>query len=156
MQITAEEIKSNTVRALTWREPFATLMLSGKINETRTWNTTVRGLVLICAGKSLYDRDSLREICGDKQLLRLPKREIYENDTLGYAIGVGRLVDCWRMQEADEDDAYVKYNPGLWVHRYSDVVAIKPILWAGVLGWRVLTEDQKKLIQPLQKHICHY
>lgn len=43
-----------SIRALWWREPYASLMLQGKV-ETRTWNTNYRGLVLICASIKPYD-----------------------------------------------------------------------------------------------------
>lgn len=56
------------LRALSWKEPFASLMLLGKI-ETRVWDTKYRGLVLICASKQIYTADEIRHISGDEQLL---------------------------------------------------------------------------------------
>jgi hypothetical protein len=50
------EFLNQEIRALTWKEPYASLMLHGKI-ETRTWYTKYRGLVLICAGLKHYNEN---------------------------------------------------------------------------------------------------
>ena len=49
------------IKALSWKQPYASLMLKGKI-ETRSWPTNYRGLVLICASKAPY---SIKEIKGN-------------------------------------------------------------------------------------------
>lgn len=85
--------------ALTWRQPYASLMLHGKI-ETRTWPTKYRGLVLICAGKTPYSTVQVLNISG------YMRREIY--DTVNYftplaqAIAIGKLIDCRPMRPEDE------------------------------------------------------
>jgi hypothetical protein len=40
--------------ALSWKQPYAELMLHGKI-ETRTWQTKYRGWVMVCASKQPYE-----------------------------------------------------------------------------------------------------
>lgn len=145
--ITQEQIEFEEVRALTWKEPFASLMLHGKTMETRPWRTNYRGLVLICSGRAIYRIPELREICGEEQLARLTEAlwGISEN-TQGLAIAVARLADCWKMREHDEEKAFVKFNAGLWVHRYEDARAIIPFPFKGAQRWTILRDHEKKFI----------
>jgi hypothetical protein len=106
------------IRALSWKEPYASLMLHGKI-ETRKWNTNYRGWVLICASKHPYNDDSVRNISGLQDYDRIYNTLGYwlDNsitDYLGRAIAIGRLVDCRPMQKSDEDKCFVKYYPDLF------------------------------------------
>jgi len=117
--------KGEAIRALSWRQPFGTLMLHDKI-ETRTWKTGYRGLVLICISKLPYTKGQIKEICGHRQHLRIGnlfyEHSLSKKDHLGYAIGVGRLVDCRPMTPEDQDDCYVEIKYGLYCHIYEDVV----------------------------------
>lgn len=129
------------IRVLSWKEPFATLMLHGKI-ETRTWFTSYRGLVLICASKVTYTEAEIIRISGEVQTQRIfttmNSKGIKEQ--CGYAIAVGELVDCRMMREVDEDKCFVVWNPDLYCHIYENVRAIKPLPWKGSLGWRKLDQ----------------
>lgn len=134
------DIDKVEMKALTWKQPFAQLMLHGKI-ETRTWATSYRGLVLICAGKTPYTTNKITEMCGwgihksigltidDKRLL------------LGSAIAVGNIVDCRAMLPSDEEQCFVKYNPALFCHVYENVKRIEPFPWKGSQGWRNVPQD---------------
>ena len=51
-------IGDSPLRALTWKEPYASLMLQDKI-ETREWYTKYRGWVLMCCGKEPYPREDI-------------------------------------------------------------------------------------------------
>lgn len=53
--ITQDDLIKSPLRALSWKEPYATLMLHGKV-ETRTWPTDYRGLVLNCVALKDYAR----------------------------------------------------------------------------------------------------
>jgi len=147
------------MKALSWKQPFASLMLHGKI-ETRTWSTNYRGLVLICVSKKPYSLKEVLDICGDYQHMRIVDTLGYEisqfNDVCGYAIGVGNLVDCRRMTPEDEDDCFVKYNPSaiieihenyrevhypLWCHIYENVKEIEPFPFKGKQGWSTVDES---------------
>ena len=94
------------MKALSWKQPFVSLMLHGKI-ETRTWETNYRGLVLICASKKPYSLGELLNISGDYQYHRIVDTLGYEpsqfDDVCGYAIAVGKLIDCRRMTKEDEE-----------------------------------------------------
>jgi len=132
------------LKALSWKEPFATLMLHGKI-ETRTWPASYRGIVLICASKIPYSIEQVAEISGEHQRNRineiLIKNNFNPSATSGMAIAVARLVDCRAMQPKDEDDCFVSYNPSLFCHIYVDVRPIKPFPWKGKPGWKIVSQE---------------
>ncbi len=83
-----------------------------------------------------------------------------ENTICGYAIAVGRLVDCRKMRPEDEERCFVRYRDSwmeerkskktgkikivkkeLFCHIYEDVKAIEPIALKGAQGWRKLTSE---------------
>lgn len=139
------------VLALSWKQPYASLMLPpfNKI-ETRKWQTKYRGLVLICATLTSYKDGPLLDLAGPEQFNRIfaqttdMRMEIFK--TRGYAIGIGRLIDCRPMTNADEDKCFVKYNPTLYCHVYDEVMPIDPFRWHGSQGWSQLTFDQLKQV----------
>jgi len=122
------------ILGLSWKQPFANLMLHGKI-ETRTWKTNYRGLVLICSCKKAYSQKEILECSGYIQYQIILNTLKGEEIKLGYAIAVGRLVDCRPMLPNDENLCFTKYNPKLWCHIYKDVKKIDPFLLKGKLGW---------------------
>lgn len=136
------------LRALSWKEPFASLMLHGKI-ETRTWKTNYRGWVLICASKVSYDTDQVMRISGLNQTNRII--EVIEYNSLltspGNAIAIGRLVLCRKMTPDDEDRCFVEYQPGLLCHIYEHVQPIEMFPWKGSQGWGVVPEGIRKSIR---------
>ena len=138
------------IRALSWKQPYASLMLHGKI-ETRTWSTPYRGLVLICASKVSYKESDLIGIAGSRGaqsiLVKLHSEQIKE--PVGMAIAVGRLVDCRKMKPSDTDRTFTSFNGNLWCHVYEDVRAIEPFDWKGSQGWKKLDEETIKRIKYL-------
>ena len=143
------------LRYLGWKQPFATLMLHGK-DETRTWPTDYRGLVLITASKIKYQREALKRICGPVQLERIwsiVKDMDSQKHLSGHAIAVGRLVDCMPMQDsgAIEDKCFVRYQKELWRHIYEDVRPIEPLPYKGAQGWRKLKRGFIATLTPLNK-----
>lgn len=138
------------IRALSWRQPFASLMLPphNKI-ETRTWNTKYRGLVLICASKKAYPWDSVLQICGlanFNTILELGQNELLAPDDDGHAIAIGALVECRPMQLSDEHETFVRYHPDLYCHVYHNVRPIEPFPFKGRQGWTILDQATKELI----------
>lgn len=148
------DIFNEEIRALSWKEPFASLMLHGKI-ETRTWDTKYQGLVLICASKIMYGQFDVQDICGRTQFERIfsidEMRKKAEQGFIhrGAAIAIGRLVASRPMRPGreDEDKCFVKYNGALWCHHYEDVQAIEPFSWKGSQGWKKLTDQDKLKIK---------
>lgn len=124
------------MKALFWKQPYANLMLHGKI-ETRTWNTNYRGLVLICASKIPYTNSIVNTISG-MNIYDMLKNEKIE---LGSAIAVGKLVDCRVMTPEDEKKCFVKYSPNLYCHIYEDVKAIEPFNLKGQIGWMNINDE---------------
>ncbi len=133
------ELINEPIRAIWLKQPYASLMHHGKI-ETRTWATGYRGLVLLCASKAHYTQDEVESISGPVQTKRLFE-ELKDDATLnngGFALSVGRLVDCRPMKKADENQAFVAYYPELYCHIYEDVTPIKPFEIKGCQGWKKL------------------
>jgi hypothetical protein len=152
-----EQLKNQRVRALSWREPFASLMLPpfNKI-ETRTWSTRYRGPVLICASQKAYPWNVVRDISGEVQFERIgdliTKRKLFPKGfcpTYGNAIAIGILVDCRPMQKEDEERCFVQYFPDLWCHVYENVRPIKPFPWKGRQGWTILDVNYTRKIELL-------
>jgi len=133
------------MKALSWKQPYGNLMFCGKI-ETRTWPTKYRGPVLICASKVCYTWGEVRKISGDVQYDRMYKPllgdGVWPNDAHeGKAIGVGNLIDCRPMTQADEDLCFVAYRPELFCHIYENVRRIQSIPWRGSQGWREVPQE---------------
>ncbi|HOP03874.1 MAG TPA: hypothetical protein PL017_05565 [Tenuifilaceae bacterium] len=139
-----ELLSSSKIMALSWKEPYASLMLHGKI-ETRTWPTKYRGLVLICVSKLPYSKQQVELISGVYQQNRLNeilrKSDWKPATNSGMAIAVGRLLECRAMKPVDEDDCFVSFNPNLFCHFYVDVNPIKPFPWKGKPGWKNVPQE---------------
>lgn len=167
----ADKYPNQPVRALSWKQPYASLMLHGKI-ETRTWDTKYRGWVLICASKASYSIKDIVNISGRMQFERIKGTfSLFEymtakGSTLHYmditpshvlnngkAIAIGRLINSRRMGSIVSDrtitdqglyiesKCFVAINYDLFLHEYSDVQAIEPFDWHGTQGWKKLDEE---------------
>ncbi len=154
------------VRALSWKQPYASLMLHGKI-ETRSWNTNYRGKVLICASKTPYNYNDIMAISGERQgqrVLNYMNSQKIEQPN-GVAIAIGELVDCRPMEPKDKLLTFVEYvspwmsmrerkngqihwvEKQLWCHIYKNVQPIEPFEWKGTQGWKILDEETKAKIK---------
>lgn len=126
----------NSLRGLVWKNPFGPLMIHGK-KETRSWNTSYRGEVVIISGLGFYSEQQLLSLCGQVQLDRinytLNGYDLKANS--GKAIAIGLLIDTWIMRPEDEDACFVKYDPKLFVHNYIEIQPIIPSPIKGKLGW---------------------
>jgi hypothetical protein len=144
--ITIDELKEGHILALSWKQPYAQLMLHGKI-ETRTWKTNYRGLVLICSSIKGYNSFQIEDISGNMNKIILailrPDQDcaIPSPYPFGEAIAIGRLIDCRPMVRVDEFKTFVLYRPSLYCHIYEDVTAIKPIPFKGSQKWQKVSQD---------------
>ncbi|WP_339060073.1 ASCH domain-containing protein [Tepidibacillus marianensis] len=84
------------MRALTVWQPWASLLATGnKKNETRSWNTNIRGPVAIHAAKK-----PIKEVIPlmDPEAVKLVNRLLYPallgQLPTGCVVGTGNLVDC--------------------------------------------------------------
>lgn len=150
-----EKYPNETVRALSWKQPFASLMLHGKI-ETRVWNSKYRGWVLICASKQPYNKNLVYQIAGENHERYLSIVETLKNDKTaginGKAIAVGYLTSSKFMADHSGDKDFIErkcfvgFNQELWMHEYMDVQPIVPFDWKGKQGWSTLDEETKDKI----------
>lgn len=140
------DIKDHTLRALWFNQPYATLMLHGKI-ETRTRPTKVRGQVLICSCKRTFKFTKIMQISDNYQTSRIFD-EIGNSWTskTGQAIAIGLLTDCRPMTPHDEDACFVAYRPDLWCWIFEDVQEVEPFDLPGKQGWGILSTEQKNNI----------
>ena len=139
--------------ALSWKQPFASLMLPpyNKI-ETRTWSTGYRGLMMICASKIGYSPATVDQICGNQSKRVeefLIKHKIEVNAVLGKAIAIARLVNCRPMKKEDEEKAFVQYWPDLFCFEFAEVQPIVPIDWKGTQGYKRVDSEFLEKIQLL-------
>jgi hypothetical protein len=145
MEITKETVfkaivSENGIRALSWKQPFAALMLHDKY-ETRTWDTDYRGFVLICATQKPYALNEMFEIMGAENFNRAINMVPSLNLIEGHAIAVGVLANTWRMRKWEEQETFVAFKENLFVHRYKNVRAIKPIPFKGGQKWQRVPEE---------------
>lgn len=138
------------IMALSWNQPFASLMLHGKI-ETRKYKTNVRGRILICSCKEVYPNYKLFNISGPLHMLKINETLCDEltKELLGYAIAIGNLTDCRKMQLQDSMLTFTNFTENLWCWIFKDVRRIKPFEWKGKQGWKKLNENEKGKIEIL-------
>lgn len=142
-------MENNKMLALSWKQPFGTAMLHGKI-ETRSWNTNYRGPVLICTSKRRYEWEAVKRISGEDlldQMIGSMNSLTGTADMNGYAIAVGNLIDCRPMVKEDEAKTFVQFREGLYCHVYADVRPIKPFPWKGSQGWKTVDPEIVKNIE---------
>jgi hypothetical protein len=99
------------MKALSIKQPWANMIASGeKTIETRTWATDYRGDLLIVSS-------------------RKPPIE-----PAGYALAVGRVVDCRKMTKVDEAAARCPVYPGAYAWILAGIRRIRPFPVRGQLG----------------------
>ena len=119
------------MKALSIREPYASLILSGvKKIETRSWKTNYRG--------ELYIHASLGKSSPSPEVMKLV---LYTNP--GYILCKAKLVDCIYMtneyveqMKKDNLTEYLcgDYQEGRYAWVLDDVEPVEPILVKGHLG----------------------
>jgi hypothetical protein len=123
--------RSEDVRVLTLREPYASLVAWGvKTIETRPRGTTHRGLLAIHAGLGATLPCDARHLQRLAQVGKLPNSATY-----GQVLAVVRLLDVRALRREDEGAACF-YAPGrkAWVLD-PDVVRVAPISFRGFQGF---------------------
>jgi hypothetical protein len=129
------------MRALSLSQPWASLLILGhKRLETRSWQTSHRGLLAIHAARTFSA--TARLLCRHEPIGSLLRRAgIEDADQLprGVILGVARLVECVRVEElADVPEAerpLGDFSPGRWVWRFADAVPLSvPVSARGRLG----------------------
>lgn len=147
------------VRALSWKQPYASMMLYGKA-ETRVWSTDYNGLVLICTALKPFNELEIAGISGTNQRNRMLDKlggVLICKALQGKAIAIGRLKSCKPMVDYApksnieqvkevEDLTYCRFFLDLYVWEFKDVRPIKPIPWKGHQKWRTISKEEKERI----------
>ncbi|MCG2812996.1 MAG: ASCH domain-containing protein [Candidatus Aminicenantes bacterium] len=99
------------MKALSIKQPWANMIAAGeKTIETRTWCTDYRGLLLIVSSKA-------------------PRIE-----PAGYALAIGKLIDCRPMTKDDEEEACCVVYPNAYAWVLTNIKRIEPFPVKGKLG----------------------
>lgn len=99
------------MKALSIKQPWANMIVAGeKTIETRTWCTDYRGLLLIVSSKA-------------------PRIE-----PAGYALAIGKLIDCRPMTKIDEEEACCEIYPSAYAWVLTNIKRIEPFPVKGKLG----------------------
>lgn len=148
--IMESEWNKQEVKALTIKQPYASLCLEGKI-ETRTWQTHYRGVVLIHAAASKPSNKHIKEASGIEQSVRVAEAvkscTVNPDINRGKIIGIAELYDCHPMRPDHADQCFVAYNPGLWCHKFRNIQFLSPIKAKGLLNyWKPSQEIINQLL----------
>ena len=122
------------MKALTIKQPFATLIIEGyKKYEFRSWKTSFRGEIYIHAGKSI-DKEALKRV-----------EDLNLSYPTGCIIGKAKIVDCVKVEEElrkklFKENEKVYYNlktpkEKRYGFKIEDVEKIKPIPAKGKLSF---------------------
>lgn len=135
---------SQPLKGLTMKNPYAWLMLLGKI-ETRTRRTNYRGPVLITSSQLPFNDVDIRRISGGRQALAIEVMHNNGNDLLhGHAIAIGFLEACYEPYQlthpANElldltfcSESYLRTSHSYgW--QFRDVLPIQPFAVKGQRG----------------------
>lgn len=115
------------MKALSVRQPWASMIARGeKTIEVRSWPTSYRGRLLICAAKKPH---------GD--------------DPIGVAVAVVDLIDCRQFVRDDEFAACCGADPDDFSWVLSNVRAIEPVPVKGSLGLFTVEVPVTELIAPV-------
>lgn len=125
-------MKDDIIFTLGLYQPFASLMLHGKI-ETRMWkyNFWTRGKCLIYSTAKQYSNSELFNLCGEKifgSIITTLAGEPTRNLTGGYALCIGDLVDYRHMEEKDEARCFVPYMYERQCLIFENVQRIEPFI----------------------------
>jgi activating signal cointegrator 1 len=136
------------MKALSLMQPWATLVVIGaKRFETRSWQTTHRGLLLIHAARSW--NATQQQLCTVEPFLsalRLAGHDLPDDLPRGAVLGCVDLLECLRVDQADQwlaanDAAYEReksfgdYRPGRWAWRLANPRRFRtPVILGGKLG----------------------
>ena len=93
------------IRAISLHQPWASYIANGfKTIETRTWETSYKGDIVICSTKN-------------------PK---IEGLPCGMALCIAEIYGCRRMLNRDEEAAMCIYEPGRWSWLLRNIRKIEP------------------------------
>lgn len=103
------------MKALSIKQPFINFILNKeKIYEIRSWKTSYRGNILLCASK--------KDDCDDETLIR------------GKAVCIVNLIDIFKYEEKHSDLAKTPFKEGFFAWHLELVEKIEPFKVKGKMG----------------------
>lgn len=169
------EVSFPPIRTLGLYQPYATLMLHGKI-ESR-WVVKGKkppfpiGKYLIYSTKKAYGWEEFKNLATEelawkaRDLFATYERDSQTHQLNGYAIGIGNLVEVCPMPAMWFDDAFywpdhtqIEYSNKemveineyiLWALRFENVKRIKPFPFKGKQGVGFLSKEDEAKIEYL-------
>lgn len=136
-----------TVRALWWKQPYASAMIFGKEYETRTRGTKVRGLILICSTIRGYKVNEVVRIAGNQFSHLISCFKDMDFLPNGQAIAVGEITDSFPMKPEHEGKAIVEYHSSKWCWHFKNVRPIEPFELPGKQGWSIIDNETRNKIK---------
>lgn len=141
------------IKAISLYQPWASLMsLGAKHFETRSWGTRYRGLVIICASKTIeVDWRNVAFIAA----MREAGIENPNKLPLGMALGIGELVGSFKAETvyphiSESERLFGNYADGRFALEVRNMKAfVKPVPVRGQLGlwdWKLPVPD---VIEPV-------
>jgi len=116
------------IRALSFHEPFASLIAYGKKTiETRYWKAKP-GWFLVCAAQRRLSKEKEREWCRKYADVKLEMH-------YGKAVAIANISECREMIEADEEKACVGSYCGAFSWILENVIRINPFPVTGRQKW---------------------
>jgi hypothetical protein len=116
------------------------VVLGHKRLETRSWQTSHRGHLLIHAARTFSP--TARLLCRHEPIGSLLRRAGIDNPNQlprGVVLGTAQLIECVRVEEIGEipeaEHPLGDFSPGRWVWRFSDAAPLLvPLTAQGRLG----------------------
>ena len=129
------------IKAISVWQPWASLIASGaKRYETRSWETSYRGSLLICSSLSRKGLDSLKEIRSEAKKFALPDPipEVFFYP-LGTAVCVADLTFIYLTAALNQylcaaERILGDFSPGRYAWKLDNVQAIEPFPVKGKQG----------------------
>lgn len=141
------------IKAISLYQPWASLMVLGKKQfETRSWGTRYKGLVVICASKTLevdwFNTSFIAAMRADgiDDPRKLP---------LGVALGIGELVGCYKAESvyphiSEHERLYGNYAAGRLAFEFKNVKLFsQPLPVRGQLGLWDWKQPLPDVIEPV-------
>jgi hypothetical protein len=138
------------MKAITIHQPWATLLVSAeKLYETRSWQTSHRGLLAIHAARKFTE--DLRTIIGmDPFYAALARHGITKPIHLpkGAIIGFVELVECLPTEQLEleiaktQEATFGDFRPGRWAWKTANPrILAEPVPFQGKLGLFDIPDD---------------
>lgn len=133
------------MKALSIRQPFASLILTGKKTiETRNWATKYRGPLLICSGTSIHNGIVFEDGNAKSAAFYAKANDMWDWHLRGVSLCVVDLINCREMAPSDCEEAYCIWYPRAFAWELENVRPVQKRVVAGKL--RLFDVPDEKII----------